>query len=166
MAGAVRHSVAGSWGSVIQGPKGAPPHQPWGASSVFGEAAEQRVLKGQLLPAPQHPEGTSERKGSPAIPTRPRADRLPGEEHGGLSGLAAREHARPAAPGGLPRSTPTSAAALALATAARASGGALPAASSGAGPSPLRGPQREQEGEPRRCAPSVARLREVGGSVA
>lgn len=30
-----------------------------GASLTFGEAAEQRVLKGQLLPAPLHPKVTS-----------------------------------------------------------------------------------------------------------
>lgn len=30
-----------------------------GASMIFGEAAGQRVLKGQLLPAPQHPKVTS-----------------------------------------------------------------------------------------------------------
>lgn len=40
----------------MQGPKGVN-RQAWGggASLAFGEAAEQRVLKGQLLPAPQHP---------------------------------------------------------------------------------------------------------------
>lgn len=35
---------------------------------VFGEAAEQRVLKGQLLPAPLHPKGTSTHKVSPLDP--------------------------------------------------------------------------------------------------
>lgn len=49
-----------------------------GASLAFGEAAEERVLKGQLLPAPLHPKGTSACEVSPSPP---RVDRFPGEEH-------------------------------------------------------------------------------------
>uniref|UniRef100_A0A9L0J4S4 Non-histone chromosomal protein HMG-17 n=1 Tax=Equus asinus TaxID=9793 RepID=A0A9L0J4S4_EQUAS len=57
-------------GPRIQRPKGATQQAFGGGFVGFGEAAEQRVLKGQLLPAPLHPKGTSACKVSPSSPHR------------------------------------------------------------------------------------------------
>lgn len=144
----------------------------WGASLILGEAAEQRVLKGQLLPAPLHPKCTSACKVPPSNPYPPRVDRFPGEVHeklppsGGLEGCTS-SCAKLASPLfshfgvslGPGNCNQCLEAARFLPPPAKDIAARLSKPF-------FWGPQREQEGKRLRCALSVARLGEVDSSVA